>query len=449
MATLSPTPVLKISGFKRLPGIVDAFKSHSEYASTFTSIVIDDEENDAWEEDGKLQETERMAGACEHLAAIIDMIVLRGGLESFSWTGYELSQSRVVRPKAFWKSLAKTVPTLKHLNLGFYVHEIHDLSKVDIFPSTFDNLESLELNLSGGHGDDAVQIEVMLRKIRSVKRLALYLPTCDLETCRIQGLSYNYHLPKLEDLSLSVYDSPSSGLMNFLAHHSSVKTLYLDLSSDEPLQFSETTFPGLRALHVDSLIASPFHDLLSESAARPISHLNAGSWSKESYAEIVKIAAKLTCLETQDSFDAWREDDFPQQLKEMLSQLPNLQEFALDLPTGNTSWRNEDGTWGGPRPMDVEDLTKLLSCLSFDSKIRAVRMADAKGLELPVELLADMPSIPNSLEYIRWDTDAGNLLYRLEKKEGKTAGVPCDPVRTVSKGCVRTWTDESILSHIA
>ena len=365
MVTLPPTPELKVSGLRELSGIVDAFKADPQYASTTTSLVIDDEEDDAWEDDRESQGTERMARACEHLVTIIDMIMLHDQLESFKWTGYELSQSRVVRSETFWKALAKTAPSLKHLNLGFYVHEIHGLSKVEIFPSHFENLESLELDLSGGHGDDATEVDKMLRMIRSVKRLVLDLPTCDLESCRIQGLSYEYHLPKLENLSLSVYDSPGSGLVEFLVRHTSVEILCLNFDSDESLQFSETTLPGLRALKVNSFGRSLFHGLLSQSAARPLDHLDAGSWNKDSYAEIPKLAATLTCLEIQDSFDAWREGDFPQQLKEILSQLPNLQELALDLPTGNTSWRNEDGTRGGPRPMDADDLVSPRLCCAL------------------------------------------------------------------------------------
>ena len=75
-------------------------------------------------------------------------------------------------------------------------------------------------------------------------------------------------------------------------------------------------------------------------------------------------------------------------------------------------------------------------------------MVDEKGTALPPELLADMPSIPNSLEYINWETDDGNLLYRLERSEGKTVAALYDLVRTTSRDCVESWTDKSILRQL-
>jgi len=198
----------------------------------------------------------------------------------------------------------------------------------------------------------------MLREIHKLKSLSLSLPTCDLENCRIKGLSYDYHFPELNNLSLIVYDSPDSGLPDFLARHSSVTILSLQVDGVEPLRFFNSAFPNLRALQMDWHWGrnEAFSDLLSISGSRPITYLNAGSGLKKSSTDIVNVSRTLTCLEMNDSFDSWRKEEFPQQLKELLSKLPEIQEVGFDLRTGNTSWMNDDGSCGGPEPMDVKDL---------------------------------------------------------------------------------------------
>jgi hypothetical protein len=194
-------------------------------------------------------------------------------------------------------------------------------------------------------------IDRMLRETHKLKNLSLSLPTCDLEYCRIQGLSYDYHFPELNSLSLAVYDSPDSGLPDFLARHSSITVLNLQVQGDKPLRFSDSAFPNLRALRADWIWGKAFSDLLSTSGSRTITYLNVGSELKGSYADIVKVSRTLTCLEVSNP---WRKKEFPEPLKSLLSKLPEIQEIGFDM--GNTSWMNDDGSWGGPEPMDVKNL---------------------------------------------------------------------------------------------
>lgn len=88
----------------------------------------------------------------------------------------------------------------------------------------------------------------------------------------------------------------------------------------------------------------------------------------------------------------------------------------------------------------------MLGYLPANSQLRAIRLSDSRGLPLPGELLESFPEIPSSVEYFRWDTQEGKLLYRLERSEGKTKAVRCDPVResSVAEGL---WTENRILDY--
>jgi hypothetical protein len=58
-------------------------------------------------------------------------------------------------------------------------------------------------------------------------------------------------------------------------------------------------------------------------------------------------------------------------------------------------------------------------------------MVDERGHSLPGDFLADLSDlVPPSLEYIRWDIDGKQLLYRLERTpDGRTEAKECGPVR--------------------
>jgi len=75
-------------------------------------------------------------------------------------------------------------------------------------------------------------------------------------------------------------------------------------------------------------------------------------------------------------------------------------------------------------------------------------MVDGRGLSLPTEFLADMPSIPPSLEYVQWEIGGEKLLYHLKRDNGKTVAVECEPLRATSHAHFKLWTDESILDHL-
>jgi hypothetical protein len=88
----------------------------------------------------------------------------------------------------------------------------------------------------------------------------------------------------------------------------------------------------------------------------------------------------------------------------------------------------------------------VLGHLPANSQLRAIRLSDSRGLPLPEELLESFPEIPSGVEYLRWDTQESKLLYRLERSEGKTKAVRCDPVRG-SGVAGELWTESRILDY--
>ena len=149
------------------------------------------------------------------------------------------------------------------------------------------------------------------------------------------------------------------------------------------------------------------------------------------------------------------------------SRLPELREFALDLETGLMYMSDDEGEWGHPAAMNGKDLVSpshtssslllniLLAFLLIDIRAgtssrelttlrhQAIR---SRSLPLPEELLESLPEIPRSVEYLRWDTQEKKLLYRLERSEGKTKAVKCDPVRA-SSVAEELWAENRILDY--
>jgi len=125
-------PLLEIFGVEMITSIADSFKTNSNIAGHIKSITIDDKKDDAdedEEEPAKEQVEEGVTRSCDSLGFILEEICLHGQLESFSWTGYDMHSS-AVRSEVFWEALSKAAATLRDLNLGFYVHEIHKLGKL-------------------------------------------------------------------------------------------------------------------------------------------------------------------------------------------------------------------------------------------------------------------------------------------------------------------------------
>ena len=72
------------------------------------------------------------------------------------------------------------------------------------FPSTFPLLKSLYINCSRAHCEDGGSIEKLLHCLPNLRVLHINAPICDLESCRIQGLTWAYKFPQLTHFALSI-----------------------------------------------------------------------------------------------------------------------------------------------------------------------------------------------------------------------------------------------------
>jgi hypothetical protein len=325
------------------------------------------------------------------------------------------------------------------------------------FPKPFTQLETLHLDLGGGHGDDASSIHNILMDMHNLTSFSLCLPNCDLTTCRIQGINYDYDFPSLKSFSLLGWADSTSNLANFLDRHQSIERLHLCISSDEDneVELPATALPHLRALSLPEVNMSQsfnlFSQFLSPASARPIAQLRLNGLH-ESCIPILKNATKrLTCLEIW-SYDAeeWRQDSKKLPFEDVLPALPELLEVSLHLPTENTSWRNDNDERVHPDPISLQDLRRLLSAFPPDTKICVVRMSDTRGDALPpdfIEELADV--VPASLEFILWDVCGERTLYELHRTDdGKVEAKEGQPIPVRITTEADSWTSESVLDHL-
>jgi hypothetical protein len=72
-------------------------------------------------------------------------------------------------------------------------------------------------------------------------------------------------------------------------------------------------------------------------------------------------------------------------------------------------------------------------------------MHDADAESLPQSILDAFPTVPDRLEYVRWEGKK-DILYRLERREGKVRAVPCPPVRKTNSS-EGGWTERRILDY--
>ena len=63
---------------------------------------------------------------------------------------------------------------------------------------------------------------------------------------------------------------------------------------------------------------------------------------------------------------------------------------------------------------------------------------------LPADVLQNLPPVPAKLQYLGYETEDSDYLYKLEARNGKTVATQIPPLRR--RGWA--WTDQSILDHI-
>jgi hypothetical protein len=233
-----------------------------------------------------------------------------------------------------------------------------------LFPCPFEELLTLHLDIRGGHGNDAAQVHQLLHSARKLTSLSLELPSCDRETCRVQGITYDYHFPALTSFSLRGWADSRSRLPEFLLRHRSIKSLYFDIFGDDEDTFkiTATALPSLRAVAAEN-ISRPqlLLQLLKSPAALQITHIRLGQVPQKSTSLpiLANYVPSLRCLELSNiDVNFWRKEPKVRWLKRILTSLPGLVELALRCSTRDTLWNNEAGVWVQPDPMDMNDLVR-------------------------------------------------------------------------------------------
>lgn len=450
---------LEIHDLNKLYDVIDHFASNPDQELQVTDIDIGDELETSESDEDKMSDMEGPRGfddTSRIIASIIDGIHSTGGLESFRWVR-DVDEKGATREVCFWSNLWDTARTLKYLDIRFFEHELHRFANLTgdesiPRPPKFPALKSLRIDASGGHGDNGSMVDQILRNAPGLEELTLIFPGCDLEACRIKGITWEYTFPALKRFSISTYNSDNTALSKFLASHPTITTLDWNVDADEELILPPACLPNLRVLKLDSMDVLGALDAVSTAISispRPIIRIGVEDCSHDSLSKVAVFAKTLKSLDLNIYVNELRPDSDSDEeienkarneeetagllhniLKNLLLQLHDLQELGFDLETGNTYISSGvRGKSEHPEPIGVKDLISILNILPPSTRIHTLRMSDSRGLKLPDEILNQFPDIPKSLEYLKWDTGKRAVLYRLERGAGKVRAVPCEQQR--------------------
>ena len=137
-------------------------------------------------------------------------------------------------------------------------------------------MKSLYINCSRAHCEDGGSIEKLLHCLPNLRVLHINAPICDLESCRIQGLTWAYKFPQLTHLAISIFYRSAQDIASFLANHPNIRTLMLNAEGEEPIPNFTSLLPNLEALSMDSWarpIVDVYTELLSANPPRKITYL--------------------------------------------------------------------------------------------------------------------------------------------------------------------------------
>ncbi|KAF2004188.1 hypothetical protein P154DRAFT_50555 [Amniculicola lignicola CBS 123094] len=256
---------------------------------------------------------EEMTEYCCPIIQILNAVEQsRGGLQEFVWDMQGVWGLKGVRPPEFWKALWKHARTLRVLSLEWYTHEV---SKTLAPQVVFPGLKELSLDASTAHGDKGDVVEWLLSNSANLETLKFTYPGCDLDTCQIKGLTWNYTFPNLRVLELEGYDFDAGGSTQFLSRCANIEFLkdgldwdQYECSEDEKTKraLSITALPKLRALCLGRWGAvRKLENWFSIEAKREIRHLRIGTqWPQ--LKELGVLGGRLKCLEIDGSVTDWR-----------------------------------------------------------------------------------------------------------------------------------------------
>lgn len=240
-------------------------------------------------------------------------------------------------------------------------------------------MKSLRIDAGGGHGDDGSMVDQILRNAPELEELTLIFPECDLEACRIKGITWEYTFPGLKRFNISTYNSDNTALSRFLASHPTITTLDWNVDADEELILPPDCLPNLRVLKLDDMDVLGGSGAVSTAAStspRPIVHISGGDYSQDGLSKVAIFAKTLKCLdldiyvnelrphsdsdeEIENEARSREETASPlhNTLNNLLLQLHDLQELGFDLETRNTYISSGvRGKSEHPEPIGVKDL---------------------------------------------------------------------------------------------
>ena len=321
------------------------------------------------------------------------------------------------------------------------------------FPSTFPLLKSLYVDCSGAHGNDGSPIEKLLHGLPNLRVLDINAPDCDLESCRIQGLTWAYKFPQLTHFAISIFYRSAQDMASFLANHPNIRTLTFNVQGDEPIPNVTSLLPDLEALSMDEWGQDNrpgYTELLNANPPRKITYFKTGEFPDDEYHLIPQYAPSLRCLELSLSIEDIRSNEY-RTTKALLALLPDLSELAFQFSSGRTTMFKADGTSQNPLPMDEEILSKIIKVLPTSGNLQVLRMKDhddGRGSPLAVQsssFASLRKNLPSSLKTLQWEIENSTVRYELEP-EGSVRIV--DPLEHRQWPDSLLWTDASILKHL-
>ncbi|KAF2188945.1 hypothetical protein K469DRAFT_766138 [Zopfia rhizophila CBS 207.26] len=235
---------------------------------------------------------------------------------------------------------------MQKLNLGFYTHEkpaqVH-------FPA----LRELKLDASGAHGDDGSMIEHLLKASPNLEISDFNYPRCDLDSYKIQNITWDSHFPGLTRFFVSGYDFNPKAFSSLLVRNSSVEILAMDVYAANrdttPQAFPVTALLNLRAVcQPNQKNVIMLEDLLNLEAGRPIRNLALVAMGFGNYRTITKGKGTLKCVDIGAMVTRWRPKEpdsnderegndevrcggLPEAVKRLLPCLSGLKELGVSL----------------------------------------------------------------------------------------------------------------------
>ena len=320
-------------------------------------------------------------------------------------------------------------------------------------------MKSLYVDCSGAHGDDGGPIENLLHGLPNLRVLHIDAPTCDLESCRIRGLTLAYNFPQLTHFAISIFYRSAQDMASFLANHSNIRSLMLSAEGEEPIQNFTSLLPNLEALSMSEwgqTTVDDYTELLSANPPRKITYLKTGEISYDDYRLIPQYAPSLRCLELSLNIEDIRneqsiENDEYRTTKALLALVPDLSELAIHFSSGLTYMCQADGKSRNPLPLDEEILLKILKALPKSSNLQVLRMKDhdnGKGSPLTVQsntFASLREKIPSSLKVLQWEIENSRVRYEFDP--GQSIRI-VDPPEQCQWPDALLWTDASILKHL-